>query len=175
MLDLNWHLFRERYKFLKFLNFPKSCKQRNCTSFTRDGAEWSVAEGDGWRRSLAILLWKNTAWNGGPWHEKWKMVASKSDNILAWDCAWNQCKCKRFKKTRHKSRTPCCHPIMNHDIPNVVWSVRGDGHMWDKKSVETKYAMILRLHVTNPVTIGFISKVNRASRIKMCMCSMCVY
>ena len=43
--------------------------------------------------------------------------------------------------------------------------------MWDQKSVETKYAMILRLHVTNPVTIGFISKVNRASRIKICMCS----
>ena len=66
---------------------------------------------------------------------------------------------------------------MNHDIPNVVWSVRGDGHMWDQKSVETKYAMILRLHVTNPVTIGFISKVNRASRIKTCMCSsgVCVF
>ena len=47
--------------------------------------------------------------------------------------------------------------------------------MWDQKSVETKYAMILRLHVTNPVTIGFISKVNRASRIQICMCSMCVY
>lgn len=49
--------------------------------------------------------------------------------------------------------------------------------MWDQKSVETKYAMILRLHVTNPVTIGFISKVNRASRIKTCMCSsgVCVF
>ena len=66
MLDLNWHLFRERYKFLKFLNFPKSCKQRNCTSFTRDGAEWSVAEGDGWRHSPAILRGKSYAMKWWP-------------------------------------------------------------------------------------------------------------
>ena len=92
-----------------------------------------MAEGDGRRRSLATLRGKSY---GMKW---WPMTCLHTVN-LEQNEKWWQAKVTTywpeivpeinvnlffhylsiFKKPRHKSRTPCCHPIMNHDIPNVV-------------------------------------------------------
>ena len=114
MLDLNWHLFRERYKFLKFLNFPKSCKQRNCTSFTRDGAEWSVAEGDGWRRSLAILRGKSY---GMKW---WPMTCLHTVN-LAQNEKWWQAKVTTYWRE--------IVPEININVRNLKRRATKAGHL----------------------------------------------